>query len=344
VPTPETDVEYLFVVLNFLIGRTALSLSPLLSLPPSSGVLIFATIVGNVGSMITNMNAARADFQSRMDAVKQYMEFRHVTKQLETRVIKWFDYLWTNKQSLDEQAVTSVLPDQLKAEIAIHVHLQTLRRVRLFQDCEPGLLAQLVLKLRLQVFSPGDYICRKGDVGKEVKEWECDLGSPYLSYLDVHREEGPAVGGGRRRHDSVRRALRWRHFRRALDSQHIGRQNGEQEDSERAIRRLFRPLLSLESRLMGRFGGLLGGEGSTHRTGKTDPPKGQPVGRGAVGAQSASRTGTPREGGAHGARGGRLADAFGATFGRILVLSEASETTADVTGGESRDRQSVRQL
>ncbi|XP_054163636.1 cyclic nucleotide-gated cation channel subunit A-like [Oppia nitens] len=151
VPPPETDAEYAFVVLNFLIG-----------------VLIFATIVGNVGSMISNMNAARADFQARMDAVKQYMEFRHVTKPLETRVIRWFDYLWTNKQSLDESAVTAVLPDQLKAEIAIHAHLQTLRRVRLFQDCEPGLLVQLVLKLRLQVFSPGDFICRKGDVGKEM--------------------------------------------------------------------------------------------------------------------------------------------------------------------------------
>ena len=42
------------------------------------GVLIFATIVGNVGSMITNMNEARSDFQRRMDGVKQYMEFRKV--------------------------------------------------------------------------------------------------------------------------------------------------------------------------------------------------------------------------------------------------------------------------
>lgn len=42
------------------------------------GVLIFATIVGNVGSMITNMNAARANFQARIDAIKQYMSFRKV--------------------------------------------------------------------------------------------------------------------------------------------------------------------------------------------------------------------------------------------------------------------------
>ncbi|GFY23702.1 cyclic nucleotide-gated channel cone photoreceptor subunit alpha [Trichonephila clavipes] len=150
-PPPVRDEEYVFVVVDFLIG-----------------VLIFATIVGNVGSMITNMNVTRSEFQRRMDGVKQYLEFRKVSKELENRVIKWFDYLWINRQSLDEDDVTSVLPDKLKAEIAIHVHMDTLKRVKVFQDCEPGLLVQLVLKLKLQVFSPGDYICRKGDVGKEM--------------------------------------------------------------------------------------------------------------------------------------------------------------------------------
>ncbi len=150
-PRPEEDIEFAFVTVDFLIG-----------------VLIFATIVGNVGSMITNMNAARSEFQQKMDGVKQYMEFRKVGKDLEKRVIKWFDYLWTNKQSMDEEAILGSLPDKLRSEIAIHVHLDTLRRVAIFQDCEPGLLVELVLKLQLAVYSPGDYICRKGDIGKEM--------------------------------------------------------------------------------------------------------------------------------------------------------------------------------
>jgi cyclic nucleotide gated channel alpha 3 len=150
-PVPENDAEYLFVVADFL-----------------AGVLIFATIVGNIGSMISNMNVARVDFQNRMDGVKQYMAFRKVGRELEARVIRWFAYTWAESGALDEERVLSALPDKLKAEIAIRVHLETLRKVRIFQDCEPGLLEALVLKLRLQVFSPGDYICRKGDVGKEM--------------------------------------------------------------------------------------------------------------------------------------------------------------------------------
>ena len=49
------------------------------------------------------------------------------------RVIKWFDYLWANKQTLADQQVLQVLPDKLQAEIAMHVHFETLRKVRIFQ-------------------------------------------------------------------------------------------------------------------------------------------------------------------------------------------------------------------
>jgi len=36
-------------------------------------------------------------------------------------VNRWFDYLWSNKQTLDEQQVLGSLPEKLKAEIAMQV-------------------------------------------------------------------------------------------------------------------------------------------------------------------------------------------------------------------------------
>ncbi|KAI6180982.1 Cyclic nucleotide-binding domain-containing protein [Aphelenchoides besseyi] len=151
VPGPVINAEFIFVTIDLMCG-----------------VLIFATIVGNVGSMISNMSAARSEFQNQVDGIKQYMSMRKVGQELEERVIKWFDYLWSNKQSINDQQALDVLPTKLQAEIAMHVHFETLRKVRIFQDCEAGLLAELVLKLQLQVYSPRDFVCRKGDIGREM--------------------------------------------------------------------------------------------------------------------------------------------------------------------------------
>ncbi|KAI3376308.1 hypothetical protein L3Q82_016417 [Scortum barcoo] len=98
--------------------------------------------------MITNMNAARADFQARIDAIKQYMSFR-----------KTFNPFCP---------APSILPDKLRAEIAINVHLDTLKKVRIFADCEAGLLVELVLKLQPQVYSPGDLHLPSSSTGSKA--------------------------------------------------------------------------------------------------------------------------------------------------------------------------------
>ncbi|UJR16327.1 hypothetical protein I4U23_003233 [Adineta vaga] len=180
VPPPETDIEVLFVTADFL-----------------TGVLIFATIVGNVGSIIASMNAVRADFRQKVDQVKQYMVFRKVGKDLERRVITWFDYLWLQKQVANEDMVLGALPQKLRVEIAIHVHLAALKRVPIFAEAQPGLLVELVTRLKLQIFSPGDYVCRKGDIGKEmyiIKRGRLSVVSDDGTKIFVTLEEGSVFG------------------------------------------------------------------------------------------------------------------------------------------------------
>lgn len=113
-----------------------------------------------------------------------------------------------------ENEILQQLPLHLQTEIAVSVHLPTLSKVTIFQNCEKSLLEELVLKLTpqvrkcslrqtlgrfslfklcccflanhrrfqersgpwwnthsfslMQVFSPGEYVCRKGDVGHEM--------------------------------------------------------------------------------------------------------------------------------------------------------------------------------
>ncbi|XP_022087663.1 cyclic nucleotide-gated channel rod photoreceptor subunit alpha-like isoform X1 [Acanthaster planci] len=148
---PYNDIEYVFTGITFLVG-----------------VFLFAAVVGNVGDVISNMNAARQEFTTKMDAIKFYMNHRKVPDVLQTRVKKWSDYAWSRTQALDDQTFLEILPPRLRAEIAIHVHLETLKKVKIFEDCEQGLLCELVLKLRSQIFSPGDYICRRGEIGREM--------------------------------------------------------------------------------------------------------------------------------------------------------------------------------
>uniref|UniRef100_A0A1I8F779 Ion_trans domain-containing protein n=1 Tax=Macrostomum lignano TaxID=282301 RepID=A0A1I8F779_9PLAT len=174
VPRPVTDFEYAFMTWTFLVG-----------------VLILRWgWVEMFGSMITNMKCSE-DRSSRCGWMGS-----------NARVIRWFDYLCDQQAIAGRRRIPGTLPDKLKAEIAIHVHFDTLKRVAIFQDCEPGLLVELGAQTQAAamqkvkclaqgnklfqwdrdrtstfqvVYSPGDYICRKGrhrqgDVHSETRQ------------------------------------------------------------------------------------------------------------------------------------------------------------------------------
>jgi CRP-like cAMP-binding protein len=151
VESPESSIESLVMIMNFL-----------------TAIVLVATLVGNISSVISNMSIEQDTFKAKVDAIKSLMKLRKVSKELDRRVIKWFDYLHKECQTLDEQELFASLPEKLSTEIATCAHMQRLKQISIFADCEEGLLKELVTKLKMQVYSPGDYVCRKGDIGKEM--------------------------------------------------------------------------------------------------------------------------------------------------------------------------------
>lgn len=152
VDDPKNTIQSIVMIFNFL-----------------TAIVLVATLVGNISSVISNMSIEQDTFKQRVDAIKSIMKLRRVSYDLDRRVIKWFDYLHNECQShIDEHELFMNLPEKLSVELASQVHMQRLKKVNIFADCEEPLLAELVTKLRLQVYSPGDYVCRKGDIGKEM--------------------------------------------------------------------------------------------------------------------------------------------------------------------------------
>ncbi|XP_072383029.1 uncharacterized protein Cngl [Diabrotica undecimpunctata] len=149
-----TNNGYIFTIVSYLIG-----------------VFIFATIVGQVGNVITNRNANRLEFERLLDGAKTYMRHHKVPGGMKRRVLRWYDYSWSRGRIQgggDINTALGLLPDKLKTELALHVNLSVLKKVTIFQECQPEFLRDLVLKMKAYIFTPGDSICRKGEVAREM--------------------------------------------------------------------------------------------------------------------------------------------------------------------------------
>ncbi|XP_065364545.1 uncharacterized protein Cngl [Calliphora vicina] len=149
-----SNYGYIFTIVSYLIG-----------------VFIFATIVGQVGNVITNRNANRLEFERLLDGAKTYMRHHKVPGGMKRRVLRWYDYSWSRGRIQgggDINTALGLLPDKLKTELALHVNLSVLKKVTIFQECQPEFLHDLVLKMKAYIFTPGDSICRKGEVAREM--------------------------------------------------------------------------------------------------------------------------------------------------------------------------------
>ncbi|XP_074633168.1 uncharacterized protein LOC141891977 isoform X4 [Acropora palmata] len=149
--TPTSTMSLVFCIFTYLCG-----------------VLIFATIVGNAADMIVDLRRHREKYHKKLDGMKEYIAANQLPMDLQRRVIQWFDFAWRYKKDMSEEELFQQLNDNFRAEIAIHVNMDTLKKVKMFEHCDPGFLRELVLKLKPMLCSPGDHVCRQDEIGREM--------------------------------------------------------------------------------------------------------------------------------------------------------------------------------
>uniref|UniRef100_A0A3B5A022 Cyclic nucleotide gated channel subunit beta 1b n=1 Tax=Stegastes partitus TaxID=144197 RepID=A0A3B5A022_9TELE len=197
-PDPTTLFEIIFQLINYFVG-----------------VFAFSIMIGQMRDVVGAATAGQTYYRTCMDNTIKYMSSYRIPKDVQNRVKTWYNYTWQSQGMLDEQELLTQLPDKMRLDIAIDVNYSIVSKVPLFQGCDRQMIFDMLKSLRSVVYLPGDYVCKKDEVGREmyiIKAGEVQVvGGPDGKTVFVTLRAGSvfgeisllAVGGGNRRTANV---------------------------------------------------------------------------------------------------------------------------------------------
>ncbi|NWQ87521.1 CNGB3 protein, partial [Burhinus bistriatus] len=197
-PEPQTLFEIVFQLLNFFLG-----------------VFVFSSLIGQMRDVIGAATAGQNYYRSCMDNTVSYMNTYSIPKVVQNRVRTWYEYTWDSQGMLDESELLEQMPTKMQLAIAIDVNFAIVNKVDLFKGCDTQMIYDMLLRLKSIVYLPGDFVCRKGEIGREmyiIKQGEVQvLGGPDGTKVLVTLRAGAvfgeisllAAGGGNRRTANV---------------------------------------------------------------------------------------------------------------------------------------------
>jgi CRP-like cAMP-binding protein len=150
---PHTELECLFCVLVTILG-----------------ISLFATIIGTVGALVTNLDSSKLFFRERMDSVNDYLAYKQVPQDLTSEVRSYYRFLWTSGKGVEEHKVTDDFPPYLKTKLLVCLHRDLVAAVPLFADCveDSAFVGEVVRHLKPRICLPNTYVLRKGEIGAEM--------------------------------------------------------------------------------------------------------------------------------------------------------------------------------
>ena len=132
------------------------------------GVGVYGFVIGNIANILLKRDPARTQFLNNLESLRAFVNFREIPSELQKRIRSYYKYLWKQKIGANESEFISGLPDGLKTEVELFLKRDILERIPLFKDISDSFIREVSLHLRPVVYTPGDYIFKKGDRGDEM--------------------------------------------------------------------------------------------------------------------------------------------------------------------------------
>ncbi|MCD6013144.1 MAG: putative transcriptional regulator, Crp/Fnr family [Flavipsychrobacter sp.] len=132
------------------------------------GAGAYGYTIGNIATLLTNIDVARIRHRERVDRVANFMKSKKMPKKLQERVHHYYNYLWESRQGYDDATILSELPDSFKYEFASLLNREILRKVPMFKGADPNLIREIAVCLKPCIYTPGDAVCTYGEIGDKM--------------------------------------------------------------------------------------------------------------------------------------------------------------------------------
>jgi len=161
------------------------------------GALITTCAIANLQLLVTNLDAARTNFQLKMDSLKMFMVYRRLPSSLQNRITSFYDYQWDLLRGADEELFLSELPKSLQQQIANFMSRDLLKSLPVLRKANNALLNALTDCIESNIYSPNDDILRPGEQVKGVlliARGECEVLKGDKVERKMHRFDRFAEG------------------------------------------------------------------------------------------------------------------------------------------------------
>lgn len=149
--TPHLNYEYIFTIISMILGAS-----------------MYAFIIGNIASLVSNLDVQKASYWSKIDATNLYLRSRGVPIPLNERVRNYYEYRWHHHRGLEEELILNELPDPLRLEVMMQLTSDLLENVPLFKYSSSNLKNILLLALKAKTYDPDSMLARPGETAKEI--------------------------------------------------------------------------------------------------------------------------------------------------------------------------------
>lgn len=134
-----------------------------------TGLIFHASVISALTSAMSSLDSSKAIKSEKLEAVKNYLQFKGIGGELKGRIIEFYEYLLTSSQSGEhERALLKDIPTNLSMQLAISVNKRLIKPVPYFATFTDTALLAIVAKLKPLIFVPSQVVVKDGTTLKAI--------------------------------------------------------------------------------------------------------------------------------------------------------------------------------